>query len=67
MDELTLLRQIAAAAFTVRDRQRAYFRTRDPLFLQLSKSAEQHLDSLLTQREGADKQDDLFADPAQPP
>lgn len=67
MDEITLLRQIADAAFTARDRQRTYFRTRDRHILQMSKDAEQHLDKLITQHREMKLQPDLFADPAQPP
>lgn len=68
MDELTLLRKIADAAFTVRDRQQTYFRTRDPEVLHRSKTAEQHLDELITQyREGiAVQQIDIFSSPRPP-
>lgn len=71
MDELTLLRHIADAAFTVRDRQRQYFATRNPAILHLAKSAEQHLDNLLDQRRTNQvvTTEDLFGDfsPPRPP
>lgn len=69
MDELTLLRNIAQAANTTRDRQKNYFRTRSREILILSKSAEVHLDKLLDQYANRDRTPqpaDLF-DEAQPP
>lgn len=62
MDDLTLLRQIADAAFTVRDRQRTYFRTRDRNVLARSKDAERHLDQLIAQRQEQRSQGDMFSD-----
>lgn len=69
MNELTLLRQLADAAFTVRDRQRTYFHTRDRKILILSKEAEKHLDALIAQHRETRLQPDIFdnVDPAQPP
>lgn len=63
MDELTLLRHIAGAAQTVRERQREYFRTRDSRILYLSKSAESHLDGMLKQyKDGRYNEQQSFLD-----
>lgn len=73
MNEITLLRQIATAAATVRDRQRTYFKTRAREVLIRSKDAEKQLDALLRQHHigdfKTDLQDDLFqtTPPARPP